>query len=91
MQAQEKGLSLTEDYGKVGRYTTYNEIGTHKKRKIAHLRVFRGTETSESAHFVVPAQGLRTREFALSSIFFDIMPIYRRFRAIVSQLKISLF
>ena len=42
---------------------SYNEIGTHKKRRIAHPWVFHGTA---SAPFV-PAQGLRAHGNSLSS------------------------
>ena len=44
---------------------SYNELqqGTHKERKIAHPRVFRG---SACAHFV-PAQGLRDQGNSLFS------------------------
>ena len=41
---------------------SYNETGTHKKRRIAHPWVSRGTA---SAHFV-PAQGLRAHGNSLS-------------------------
>ena len=56
-------IDLEKAYDRIPRVTmSYNETGTHKKRRIAHPWVFRGTA---SAPFV-PAQDLRAHGNSLS-------------------------